>query len=215
MKQQMFRVKGPDKKSLLEIRRKIIHILFGTLFCLLIYFDYFSLPFWLGILFLGIIFSFILKKYEIPHLSQFIFSFEREEEIKKFPLKGVITFISGCILSYILFYTPNWQGKFIAISAIITLFIGDSCAAIYGTYFGKFPYRNFGNIWFSQKHLDATIVSIFLNSIFISIFFPFWKAFLASAFTFLIESIDFKIKSPLFDDNLYLPLVSGLILRFL
>jgi len=159
----------------------------------------------MGFLILVIIFSFILKNYKIPFFSSFIFSFEREDEKKYLPLRGVITFILGCLLSYILF--PE---KLIVISAIITLFIGDSVTALYGTCLGKIKYP-----WSPQKHIDASLLGVILNSIFISMFFPFSKALLASVFTFFFESFDIKFDSIPFDDNIFLPLLTGFILTLI
>lgn len=193
-----------------EIRRKIVHILFGILISALIYFDLFSLPFWGGILILGIVFSFVLKKYHIPYLSSFIFSFEREEEIKHFPLRGALTFLFGCILSYLLF------PKLIAISAIITLFLGDSVACLHGIYFGKIKIP-----WSPKKHLDSTIIGAFCSAFLIALFFPLWKGFLAALMAILFEStVDFgKLPNNLvrliFDDNVFIPLISGGVLFLL
>ena len=189
-------------KARLEIRRKIIHILFGGLISILIYFNLFSLSFWIGFLILAIIFSFILKNWKIPFLSSLISSFERENEKIYFPLRGVITFIFGCILDYLLFPV-----KEIAICGIFSLFVGDSVAAVYGTFFGKIKYP-----WSSKKHVDASLVGVILNSVFISIFFPFPKAILASTFTFFFESFDIKIDSFPLDDNIFLPLLTGFVL---
>jgi dolichol kinase len=197
-------------KKLFEIRRKLVHIFFGALLSLLIYFDLFSLPFWGGILILGIIFSFVLKKYNIPWLSQFIFSFERAEEIRSFPLRGALAFLFGCILSYLLF------PKLIAISAIITLFVGDSAACLYGMYLGKIKIP-----WSPKKHLDATILGVFFSTVFIGLFFPFWKAFLATLAALLFESTISFEKLPnnfirlFFDDNVFIPLIAGGILFFI
>ncbi len=193
-----------------EIRRKFVHIIFGILLSTLIYYDLFSLPFWGGILILGIIFSFIFKKYHIPYLSSFIFSFERPEEIKNFPLRGALTFLLGSILSYVIF------PKFIAISGIITLFLGDSIACLYGMYFGKIKIP-----WSPQKHLDSIIIGAFCSSLFIALFFPFWKGFLAALIAIFFEGIiDFgKLPNNLirlvFDDNVFIPLISSSVLFLL
>lgn len=188
-----------------EFYRKIIHILFGSLISFLIYFDLFYLPFWIGFLIFVIIFSFIFKNYKIPFVSSFILSFEREDEKKYFPLRGIITFILGCILAYLLF-----EEKSVILSAISTLFVGDSTVALYGLSLGKIKYP-----WSPRKHIDATLFGMILNSIFISIFFPFQKALLASIFTFFFESFDIKFNSIPFDDNIYLPILAGFILTFI
>jgi len=193
-----------NKKSL-EFRRKSIHIFFGTLLSFLIYFDLFYLPFWIGFLIFVIIFSFVFKNYKIPFISSFILSFEREDEKTYLPLRGVITFILGCILAYLLF--PE---KLVVISAILTLFVGDSTVALYGVSFGKIKYP-----WAPKKHVDASLAGIILNSIFISIFFPFPKALFASIFTFFFESFDIRFNSIPFDDNIFLPLLTGFVLTLI
>ncbi|MFH0987597.1 MAG: hypothetical protein V1841_01750 [Patescibacteria group bacterium] len=220
-------------KTFLELRRKSIHIAFGALFCYLIYFDKFSLPFWFGVLFAGVIISLILRRHKIPLISRAAASFERENEIKNFPLKGALTFIFGCIFSYLLFATPSFicrhsdykDCKIVAIASIFALFIGDSWAAIYGTYLGRIvyrvsarsslPFRKLVKFFSERKHLDATIFSIVLSTVFISLFFPLWKSFLVSFITFFIEALDFRTTNLWVDDNIYLPVISGLILALL
>ena len=186
-----------------------LFILLGILFSILIYFDLFSLPFWGGILFLGIIFSFIFKKYQLPYISSFVLAFERKEEIDHFPLRGALTFLFGSILSYIIF------PKFIAISAIITLFLGDSIACLYGIYFGRIK------ALVSQEHLDSAMIGALCSAFLIALFFPLWKGFLAALTAIFFESIfDFgKLTNNLirliFDDNVFIPLISGGVLFLL
>lgn len=221
-------------KVLFEIRRKAIHIILGMAFCFLIYFDLFFPLFWLAILIFSVFFSFLLKKHrnslsapapkildygkEISAgkkfcwwetwLLSFIFSFEREEEMRKFPLQGAIAFLLGCILSFIFF------PKLIAISAIIVLFVGDSAACFYGIYFGKIKIP-----WSPKKHLDAALIGAFVSAIFIFFLlnieksaFPFWKIFLASALALVFESLKFGKKNISIDDNVLIPLIAGFIL---
>ena len=219
---------------LFEIRRKAIHAILGMAFCFLIYFDLFFPLFWLGILIFGIFLSFLLKRHRNywavskasgsrseanidqrswweTWLLSSLFSFEREEEIKKFPLQGAISFLFGCILSFLLF------PKLIAISAIITLFVGDSVACFYGIYFGKIKIP-----WSLKKHLDAALVGAFTSAIFIFLLlnieketFPFWKGFLASTLALIFESLKFGQKNISIDDNILIPLISGFILYLL
>lgn len=200
-------------KILFEVRRKSVHIIFGGLISFLIFQDLFFLPFWVGVLFLGLLISLFLKKGgRIPLFNDFVFSFEREKEIKKAPLKGALLFLSGCILSFIIF------DKYIAIAAIMTLFLGDTIVALYGLSFGRIKSPTS-----SKKHIDATFVGVFLNTIFISflLFFSFWQVFLASAIALFAESlIPFdKLEDGffgiIFDDNIFVPLIFGLTLFFI
>ncbi|MDD5551936.1 MAG: hypothetical protein PHI88_02150 [Candidatus Pacebacteria bacterium] len=207
------RIAGNKRKLYFEIRRKFVHLVFGATIAFLIYKDLFFLPFWVGILFLGLIFSYLSKKGEkISFISDFIFSFEREKEIKEAPLKGALLFLLGCILSYIIF-EPQ-----IAIAAIVTLFLGDTIVALFGLSFGKF--KSPTN---PKKHIDATLVGVFVNTIIISFLFSFspCKILFASTISLFSESLIpfnklensfFKI---VFDDNILIPLIFGLTLFFL
>lgn len=203
-----------NKEILFEIRRKLVHIVLGTIIVFLIYYELFLffLPLWLGIFVLGLFASYLLKNNKkIPLIHNFIVSFERKEELKKTPFKGALFFLAGCILSYIIFT------KFIAIAAIITLFLGDTIVAVYGMSYGKIksPIN-------SKKHLDATLVAIAINTFFIFFLLPlpFWKVFLASFIALFAESLlpfDIAEKTSLkivFNDNILVPLIFGLVLFF-
>jgi len=197
-----------------EIKRKSVHFLIGILISLLIYFDFFYLPFWFVIFYLMAAISVILSgKYRKSWLSRFIASIERKEELEKIPILGALTFLFGSILSFVFF------GKDVAICAIITLFFGDSVLAIYGTYFGKIksPFLN------REKHFDATAVGIILNTIIIFLLFPFsfWKILLASIISMFYELfVPFKNFKNIYlrfllDDNIIIPLLFGLVLSLL
>jgi dolichol kinase len=213
MRKPQTRKQVASRKITFELKRKTVHIALGILIALLIYFDVFFLPMWVGILFLFVIFSYSLKKKEdFPLISRFAISLEKESEKKFIPVKGAIVFIFSCILSYIIF------SKFIAIAAIMTLFIGDSAAAFYGMLFGKIRSKTD-----PKKHIDAGIVGAVINTIFIVLFLSFnvLNVFMASLVVFLIESLFpfSKIKnqwlSLVVDDNLIIPLVFGIGLSLL
>jgi dolichol kinase len=206
-------MKKNKRQIIFELKRKSVHIILGAIIAFLIHYNLFFLPLWLAILFLGMIGAYLLKKEErIPLIHNFIVSFERKEEIKKTPLKGALLFLTGCILSYIIF-EPS-----IAVVAIITLIVGDTVTALYGIYFGriKSPVN-------PKKHIDATLVGVFVNTIFISILlpFPFWQIFLASLIALLaevllpFEKIEKGVLGVIFDDNIFVPLIAGLVLFFL
>jgi len=195
-------MEGANKKMIpFEIRRKAVHITWGAFLCFLIYFDLFYVSLWASILILGFFASFILRKYNKSNFSKFIFSFERKEEIKRFPLKGALCFLIGCILSFIFF------PKSIAISAIIVLFAGDCVACLYGKYFGRLTIP-----WSQKKHFDGTIAGIVISSILLLFFVPFWNGVLASSIAIFSESFDFRIKNISLDDNVSIPLIAGLVL---
>lgn len=197
-----------------EIRRKSIHFLFGVLISFLIYYDLFSFLNWLLVLIAGFAASNMLKgSHKKSWLSQFILSCERKEEKERMPLLGTLTFLLGCLLSFVLFE------KIVVISAITTLFFGDSVLAIYGTYFGRIKNPFFNR----EKHLDATALGIILNSVVIYFVFPlaFFKVFFASFVSISYETfVPFKkFKNGflrfIFDDNIIIPLLFGAVLSLL
>ena len=201
------------RQFIFEVRRKAVHVAFGTTIAFLIYYELFFLPLWLAILLLGFLLSHFLKKgFKLPFLHDFVFSFGREKEIKKYPLKGALFFLLGGILSYIIF-EPE-----VAVFAILTLIVGDTTAALYGIYFGKIksPIN-------PKKHIDATFVGVFANTFFALVILPFafWQVFLASLIGLFSESImpfdkvEGGIIGFFFDDNIFIPLIVGLSLFFL
>lgn len=195
--------------SLFELRRKIVHIAGGIFFLYLIYFDLYFLPVAMGILVFGFIFSYILRKNYNLRLSKIVSKFEREEEIKNFPIRGFLIFVAGSILSYILF------SRYIAFLSIAILSFGDSILSLYGVYFGKVI-----NPLNKEKHLDATFIGIILNSIFLLIFLPFLKSLIISFFSLFFSDLIpvSKIKNNffrfIFDDNIIIPLTAGIILSY-
>lgn len=210
--------KGEERKFVFEIRRKIVHIFVGSFLSFLIYKDFYFLPICCFLIFGGIVLAFLIKnKKKIPFLYNFVVSFERKKELKKYPLKGALLFLVGCILSY-LFFGLYFGSKKIAIFSILTLAIGDSIVAIYGTSFGKLKFSIS-----EKKHIDATIVGTFLNTIIIYLILKidFAAIFLASFVSLFLEYIlpfektEKGIIGYIFDDNIFVPLISGFVFLLL
>ena len=153
-------------------------------------------------------------------------SIERREEIKRFPLRGIIAILLGCVLSYFLFVSEqslfcqygNYECKLIVISGIIVLLAGDAAACLYGIYFGRVR-----NPLAPKKRLDATLVGIIVSAIFIFLVFKcgglasfsFWRGFWAATVALLFESFEFNKKFVILDDNIFIPLIAGFVLSFL
>ncbi len=201
------------RQIIFELKRKAIHFTLGIIIAFLIYRNWFLPPMWISILVLGIIAAHLLKTGgKLPLIGGFVISFEREKELKKHPLRGALFFLAGCILSYFIF------DQMVAVFAVLTLVIGDTVAALYGIVFGKI--KSPTN---SQKHIDAALAGILANTFFASIFlqFEFSHIFLASLVAILAESlipfdrVEKGVLGFIFDDNLLIPLVAGLVLFFI
>ncbi len=203
------------RKFIFEFRRKLVHIFVGSFLSFLIYKDFYFLPICLILIFGGAVLAFLIKKEKkIPFLYNFIVSFERKKEIEKFPMKGALLFLFGCLLSYLIF--AFWLGfKIIAIGGILTLSFGDSFVALYGTLLGKIK-----SPIDEQKHLDATILGVIFNTILLLFILraPLAKVFLASFLALFceifvpFEKIEKKPLGFIFDDNIFIPLIFGIVL---
>lgn len=201
------------KKLIFEIRRKIIHIVLGGVIAFLIYYRLFFLPLWLIILSLVLLIVYFLEEgKKIPLINNLVVSLERSKEKRKWRLRGALLFLVACILSYIIF------NRVIATAAILTLVIGDTATAIYGICFGKMksPIN-------SKKHVDATLFGIAINTILIYLLLPipFWPLFFASVIALFaegflpFEKIEKGVLGTIFDDNILVPLIAGLVLFFI
>ncbi len=178
-----------------ELKRKIIHILFGMIFISLIYFTgtEMSLKI-LGIcLSLGVIFSLMIKKgMNIPFLKNIVESVERDNE-KIFPGKAAVYFfISAIIVLFIFKDNPQ-----IALAALSVEIFADAAAALVGMSFGKIRiYR--------KKTLEGTLTCFIVATVTAWYFFPMQLpiAIIAGIVATIVEVL------PL-DDNLWVPLITA------
>lgn len=193
-----------EKKEKLEIKRQIFHFLFGILIVILYQLRILTVDHIFIIFLIGLIISFISLKHKIPLIYWFLKNFEREQDLKKIPGKGTLTYMLG-VLIVLFFFKEN-----IALAAIMILAVGDSVSHIIGKYFGKRRY-SFNNI----KHIEGTVVGIFLASIAASLFVSSTLAFLGSAAAMITEAIDLRIGKTIIDDNLVIPVVAGLTMHLI
>lgn len=189
-----------ELKKKKEIYRQSLHIIIGTL---VILFALISRDLTLIILFLlfliSILISLISLKTKIPCLSHVFNIMEREEDIKKFPGKGFIFFLAGCLL------TLKFFSKNIALAAITVLTFGDSIstlAGFLGKKYNKSPFSKF-------KTPLGTIVSIVVSFL-IAMFFvePFY-ALVAACSGMFVEALAIKLGETEADDNLLVPLAAA------
>ncbi len=183
-----------------ELHRQIMHIIIGLITVGLIYFNIFR-PFTIFLLLIvGILTSFLAKRIRLPVISTFLDIFERDEQMKKFPGRGVIFFFVGVLLVLQLFPLD------IALASVMVLALGDSLSHIVGARYGEI--KNIFNIR-SPKLLEGTIVGAIAGFsgalIFVSIPEAFFGAFLAM----VAEVVQIDLNNRQVDDNLIVPLVAG------
>lgn len=193
------------KKFLFELRRKILHVVLGTLviFSIIINFPVKWILFYM--LLAGFIISMILLYWKIPLIWKTLSFFERPVYLKRFPGKGLLFFFSGCLFVLKLF------PQNIALASIAILTFGDPISNIFGL-FGKIKHKKPFN---KLKNIEGSIAGIIAGTIASSFFVGFLNAFIASFGAMLAEAISFKLGIENVDDNIIVPLVAGTILYLL
>ena len=187
----------------LEIKRQLMHIFSGILIVLLLYFDLINSLILFILVVVGFILSFLSKKIKIPVIYSFLKTFDREEDLKKFPGKGSIFYVLGAFLATLFFQ------KDIAMASIIILALGDSVSRIVGPYgYLKHPFH-------SEKFLEGIIAGAFTGFVGAMFFVSWQSAAIASTISMLIEGIDLRVKGFKIDDNLTIPLVAGFVMWLL
>ena len=182
----------------IEVKRKIAHICVGLFIVITYYYNLINTK----ILFWGLIFfttiSFLSLKFEIPLIKQLLSNFERKQELKKFPFKGLVFFLGGCLLAIKLF------PKDVALASIMILTLGDSFSFLFGFFLGKTKLK-FNRLKNLEGILAGTLFA-FIGSIF---FVSITEGFFGSLVAMIVEGAGFKIGVSDIDDNFIVPLVAG------
>ncbi|MDD1721371.1 MAG: hypothetical protein LUP95_05230 [Euryarchaeota archaeon] len=179
---------------MLELRRKLAHLILGVIFAYLVV----SLPHELVVtvnllLIVGLLISAYL--YQVHHVRFFIWLFEQFDRPSKFTARGAITFFIGTLAAVLLF-TP-----FVAALSILVLAVGDAVATITGYYAGKHRVLN-------SKTLEGTL-AFFVST---GILLAFFVAPVAAISVALVTAILELLTPPYIDDNLILPVATGILL---
>ncbi len=172
-------------------RRKIFHLFYGlTLVALM----GLQMPMqWLFLLLLIIICSIIILFPILPHKFRLLINyFERSG---KQQLWGPFFFTLSAFLAYLLFPSP------IASAAILYLAVGDSVNALVGSFFHLPP---------QQKRLEATLAAAGASFLIALPYVSPLAALSGSLVTALFEFSEPKIRGHKINDNILIPIASGL-----
>jgi dolichol kinase len=185
----------PEREKL----RKTIHLIFGTIILLMII--YLGIPtsrliIALGLL-IGVIASLaIMRGYKLPLLQKMVEAAERENE-KHFPGRAAVFFFLSALILLTLFQ----NNPTLIIAAISVQVFADSAAALIGIKYGK--HKLLG-----KKSWEGSTACFIVGAICINFFYTLPIAMIAALAATIIEAI------PL-DDNLLVPLATGITLRLL
>ena len=191
-------------KDKLELRRQVAHLLTGSIIVFLLKLQLLNQEILIGILVIGGILSLVIRKYRIAVVDKMLLFFERPEDLKRFPGKGSFYLVLGALLSLMFFKTD------IALAAITIMAVGDAITTIIGTYFGRIK-----NPINPRKHLEGTALAIIVSTFAAFFFVDFSTAFWASVVGMIFESITVRFISQVIDDNVIIPLVSGITMTLL
>lgn len=171
--------------SPLKLRRNIFHILLGSLI-LIISVNYYNEVRWVlfSVLVVGILLSLLSLRFKLPFIYFMLKKFEKPKYIKKFPGKGALFFVAGCLLVLKIF--PQ---KTIAFASIAILTFADPVASISGIIFGKRSHRKPFN---TLKKIEGTLVGIAMGFFVASFFVPYFEAIVAAIAAMLIEALTLK-----------------------
>ncbi len=185
----------------LEFRRQILHIIVGLVTVFLILNNILTTRLIFFLILFGGVLSFLCMFLKIPVLSTLLDFFQRKNEKKIFPGRGIIFFFVGVLLVLKLF------DRDIALASIMVLTFGDSISHLVGVYVGKIkhPLNCF-------KCIEGTIVGIFAGFFGALFFVPLLQAFFGSFVAMIIEAVEFKMSESPVDDNLLIPLVAGTVI---
>jgi dolichol kinase len=182
----------------LEVKRKIAHILLGVLIVLMLSFGIINKIHIFFLTILIIILSFLNKKHKIPIVYRLMHTLERDENVGKFPGKGLIFYFIGVFL--VLSFFP----LDIAIPAILILAFADSVGHLFGIKYGKKKHP-----YVSTKFVEGWIAGFIAGFIAAFVFVPWPEALAASFFAMLVDGIEIKIGAEEIDDNLIIPWVAA------
>lgn len=188
----------------LEVKRQAVHIILGLTIVLLLFYDIINYIALVSAFLVFSLFSFVVMKgHYVPGFTQLLEMMERDSEKKGFRAKGLLFYLLGCILVVVFF------DKDIALASIIILALGDSISRLVGPYgYLKHPFNNI-------KFIEGIIIGGLVAAAGAMFFVTPLYAILASVFAMFIESLDIEINDFKIDDNLIIPVISGVVMLLL
>ena len=179
----------------LEIRRQIIHLLYGPLLVFLHYNQIINTGLLLGMIVGGAVASYLIKREKLSLLAKVLSLFERDHHMKNFPGRGILFFTIGAYLCLLLFEQS------LAYAGILILSAGDAITNIIGRHFGKVKTKINPN-----KYIEGTIVGILVSIPIAYYFVPSLFAAISTAcVAMILEMPHIKILGLEIDDNLLIP----------
>jgi len=192
-----------DKKTLVwgtdpNLRRKLIHLFYGLILVTLIEYNILNIYSLAFIILLFAIFVSIPSGRHLPFLKKIIVYFERDPE-PKYLAFGPFLFTLSSFLSLLVFR------KNIAIAAILNLAIGDSVNALIGHFLKKDK----------GKRIEASFAAFLATALVATQYVALPQAIFGGLITLILEYSEPKFRGKKIDDNLLIPIASGVVMTIL
>jgi dolichol kinase len=187
------------KMNWLEIRRQLLHLLYGPLIIVLYQEGIINLNILLGVIIAGAVISFFVKRRKLSLIRRILSHFERDHHMEKFPGRGILFYTIGAYLVLLIFQRE------VAYAGILILAIGDAFSNVVGRHWGrlKTPLN-------PHKFLEGTFVGIMVSFPIAYYFVPDWvAAATAATVAMFLELPHIKISEFEIDDNLIIPLAAS------
>lgn len=187
-----------------EFKRQLVHILLGLLVIFLALKDR-NLTLWilLALILFGVLLSLLHLKFRFKTAEFLLKGFEREKYRERFPFKGALFFLTGCLLVLKIFSFD------IALASIAILTFSDSVSHIIGLYGRRSNPLN------TAKNIEGAVSGFVAGTIAGAFFVPLLLALAASAASMFAEALSFKLQGEDVDDNVIIPLVAGTVIFLL
>ncbi|MDY6778124.1 MAG: hypothetical protein SVU32_05630 [Candidatus Nanohaloarchaea archaeon] len=182
-----------------EARRKLVHILEGSIAAVLVWYGWFPLPHAIAGL-AGLVFiSLILRQRDLPLANYLHDSFGRDEHKDFLPAQGTIFLFAGIITVVGLFPAR------IALAGIIVVTLGDSTNTLVGKYAGSIP-----NPLHRERNIEGFIAAVTISGLFCLTVLPLHEAVIASTIGMVAEHANAATKERFqADDNFLIPVTVG------
>ena len=194
-----------------ETERQIIHIIFGLVIVLLLFFDFLNAYSLAVLTVIAFIIFFLAKKYKLIVVYDILERLERKEDLKKSPGKGPLFYLLGATIVTLIFE------KDIAMASIVILALGDSIPYLVGN-----QYKLIQSPFNDKKYLEGSFAGFMAAFLGVTILlwvadmrisgFMILQAFFASLIAMIAEGIDIKIKLNKIDDNIIIPIVASCVI---
>ena len=186
---------APGMKKSFMPHRKVFHLLIGAVFIISM-FSFRELRwFFLAVLAIGTIISFIQERRKLPVITWFLDRYEKRTD--RVPGEGPLTFFFGAVLVWFLF------PRDIATAAVMALTFGDPLACVTGSLLGgpTLP-------WNRNKTWMGTATFILVSFAVVSPVFGPWTGLVVGVSAGAAESVRWPVRI-LMDDNVMVPVISS------